>query len=89
MATPSGRALGYRVWQHDALCRDYPQADWFPVSDQKSAFVRAICGRCTCRLDCFAFAVDHPDVPGFWAGLTPTERRRLAAQSNSSRGGLR
>jgi len=86
---PSDRSFDHRAWQHDALCRDHPDADWFAVSHQNLALVRSICARCRCRLDCFVFAVDHPDVPGVWAGLTPTERRRLAVLSNPSRGAVR
>lgn len=70
-------------WQHRGACRGHQTPDiWFPTKDTPPAAVleaRAICVRCNVRQECLLFAMNRPDEPGIWGGLTESERAGLRA----------
>lgn len=41
-------------WQNDALCREFPEINWFPPPGGTLAPQTAICARCLVRLDCLS-----------------------------------
>ncbi len=67
-------------WHLDALCREYPEIDWF---DGPTDAAKAVCGRCLVQAECRAYAVGRADLQGIWGGMTEgarrTVRRRKAA----------
>ena len=38
---------------------------------------RAVCGACTVRSDCLAYALADPSLVGLWGGTTEKERRQM------------
>ena len=67
-------------WHLDALCREYPEIDWF---DGPTEPAKAVCGRCLVQAECRDYAVSRADLQGVWGGMTEgarrTVRRRKAA----------
>lgn len=69
-------------WRTRASCRDvdpeifFPTAETGPMLDAEVAVARAVCGGCSVRAECLAFARQR--LPhGVAGGMTPGERRRL------------
>ena len=58
-------------WQADALCREYPDVDWFA---DNAAQAKAICDRCLVQSECRT-AGEHEH--GVWGATTSRERARL------------
>ena len=69
-------ALGFRrePWQADALCREYPDVDWFATNTDEP---KAICARCLVRQECLDHAIDHDERHGVWGGTDEGERRAI------------
>lgn len=71
-------------WMADAECsrpnvdpelfylRKYQQA----LNDRKTKQAKAICHRCSVRLDCLKYSLAHNEKFGIWGGMTVHERRR-------------
>lgn len=88
------RGLGYLVdlleqrpaWHADALCREYPQLDWFADrSPRMEAQCVDVCRRCLVVDECRHYALADPTLVGIWGATTATERqalRRLTAEPN-------
>jgi WhiB family redox-sensing transcriptional regulator len=70
-------------WQDEAACAGVDQALFFPERTQDAAgayeVARRYCARCPVLDACLRYALDHPDMPGFWAGTTWRDRRNLRA----------
>lgn len=67
-------------WMRDALCREYPEVNFFPGRGEDTLPARAVCGRCLVRDECLAYALTLDDgggLTGIWAGTSGRERRRL------------
>jgi hypothetical protein len=63
------------TWQADALCREYPNVDFFPErgGDQRPA--KRICAACSVRQECSAWAdTQGADLVGVWGGRGQSER---------------
>jgi len=64
----------------NAACANTPNEWFYPLSrmleDDKAhlARARAICQSCKIQTDCYAHAIRHEEF-GFWAGLSPRQRR--------------
>lgn len=65
------------AWRADALCREYPDLQWFGQSDRSSKAAKAVCGRCLVRKECLSYALADPGIDGVWGGLTTRERAQL------------
>lgn len=67
-------------WVDDALCgQTFPDA-FFPDPDtpeQSKANALKVCGACTVREECLAYALANNERYGIWGGLTPRERRAI------------
>lgn len=54
---------------------------WFPESKPEWIAARTmlapICGACPALTDCLEFALENYIFEGYWAGTTPTDRRKI------------
>lgn len=76
------RLLKRPAWQADALCREYPEVNFFPERGEDTRPAKSICRRCSVREECETFALDDPDAlkSGIWGGTSATERKVLRQQ---------
>ncbi len=65
------------AWRADALCREYPDLQWFGKSQRTSKAAKAVCAVCLVRAECLSFAMADPGLDGIWGGLTARERSQL------------
>jgi WhiB family transcriptional regulator, redox-sensing transcriptional regulator len=65
-------------WQDQALCRKFPDGDWFPAPANSDAVAEVIevCRRCAVRVSCLA-ALVVPEEHGIWGAATEADRQRL------------
>ena len=69
-------------WRLDALCTEIPDpAIFFPEThyDPKTAQTEAllICGKCTTRDECLAYAIETNQADGIWGGVEAVDRKKL------------
>lgn len=72
-------------WQIRAACRGPQAAMFFPPSSferkedkaEREQRAKAICGGCSVRKDCLAYALRIREPHGIWGGLNESERRVL------------
>lgn len=68
-------------WQSRGACRGHERPDsWFPEKKspaEQTLEARAVCVGCEVRGECLQYAMDHPEEPGIWGGLTKSERDGL------------
>lgn len=67
------------AWRADALCREYPQLNWFSEVNGSAKAAKAICAACLVRAECRSYALTHPTLLGIWGGLTTRERQQRNA----------
>lgn len=72
-------------WRQRAACRDMHVAAFFADSDDKrgkpaiQVLAGLPCVRCPVQLECLWTALANDEQHGIWGGLTPGQRRQLAA----------
>jgi WhiB family transcriptional regulator, redox-sensing transcriptional regulator len=64
-------------WHADALCREYPNVNWFPERGCDSSEAKAVCRRCLVQRECLEYALSQPPFPGVWGGTDEAERKEL------------
>lgn len=68
-------------WQVRGACRGHKKPDlWYPDKRSTPAQIREaqeVCVDCTVRVACLQYAMDHPEEPGIWGGLTERQRAGL------------
>lgn len=73
------------AWRERAACRMVGNEIFFGTQNESDyAVARKLCGSCPVRTQCLDFAlrcepVVHGHRIGFWAGMLPKERSRMAA----------
>ena len=74
-------------WSKDALCREHPEVNFYPVRGESSAPAKAVCRECLVKRECLVFAMSNRDAfeHGVWGGTVPGERRELL-RGHESRG---
>lgn len=76
------------AWMADALCREYPEVDFFPGQGGDVGPAKAVCARCLVREECAAFAVDELDDAqsgyGVYGGTTGRQRVQLRRQRDAA-----
>ena len=65
----------------NAACRGHEELFLKPARGSRITDMRAICGSCWDRPDCFTWALEHEEG-GFWAGHTAKERDALRTEYN-------
>jgi hypothetical protein len=64
----------------NAACRNHPDLDWVPDSEDprepNTAACRAVCDGCPDRVECAVWAIDARAV-GIWGGLLTDQRAAL------------
>ena len=73
------------AWHADALCREHPEIDFFPVRGESVEAAKAVCARCLVRDECLATALAMCDsgldgAVGIWGGTSQQERVQLRRQ---------
>jgi hypothetical protein len=78
------------AWLQGAACSGSRVEVFFPVKGESYAEARSICARCPVLAECRS-EIDRvearlrgPDVQGFYAGETPSERRRRRTIADGS-----
>jgi WhiB family transcriptional regulator, redox-sensing transcriptional regulator len=72
-------------WRLDALCREYPDVDFFPGRGEPTMEARRVCSRCLVRAECREFASAQPTtLAGVWAGSSGLERKKTRARAQSA-----
>jgi WhiB family redox-sensing transcriptional regulator len=64
-------------WEDQARCRKYDPEMFFAPGGRAERKAKGICGKCTVKTDCLAFALDSRTEFGVWGGLNGKERRGL------------
>jgi WhiB family redox-sensing transcriptional regulator len=82
LAEMLGDLVGRPAWQADALCREYPEVDFFPGRGESTAPAKAVCARCLVRDECRALAGERNEF-GVWGGTSAQERRRNRRHRNT------
>src|SRR5262245_51825502 len=63
------------AWHADALCREYPDVNFFPTRGEDTGPAKTVCATCLVRAECLA-ATDSL-THGVWGGTSMVERRGL------------
>lgn len=68
------------AWQDDALCREYPDVNFFPERGEDVAPAKGVCSRCAVRAECADYAIRLGERHGIWGGLSGIERRQARSR---------
>lgn len=63
-------------WHAAALCREYPGLAWFPERGQSLHETKAVCGRCSVRVECLTAGIAG-DESGIWGGTSGQQRKTI------------
>ena len=65
-------------WQDQALCRMFPDDDWFPVpaTSQVVTDLVEVCQHCPAQRSCLAAALAMGEEHGIWGGTTEADRHQ-------------
>src|SRR6059058_27098 len=82
------------AWQFRAACRGEDSALFFAPGyferreekDAREAKAKAICARCTVRIECLDYALRIREAHGVWGGLNESERRALLRERDRRAG---
>lgn len=69
-------------WAHDGACKGADPELFFSTTAPtvlQRAHRELLCGMCPVQAECLAYAVEWPDVHGFWGGTNDQDRRSLRA----------
>lgn len=69
--------LTSKPWTEQAACVGEDPEIFFSDQGAPSHEAKRICARCPARATCHQAALDEDEEFGIWAGLGPTERRRI------------
>ncbi|WP_345641938.1 WhiB family transcriptional regulator [Streptomyces tremellae] len=65
------------AWQDSALCAQTGPDFFFPAPGSSTREAKRLCGACTEREACLAYALEHDERFGVWGGLSERERLGL------------
>lgn len=68
------------AWRETAACRHVPVEIFYPATDAEAEPAKIVCRGCPVRELCLELALAADERFGVWGGLTPSERRSLAAR---------
>ena len=74
---------GYPRFKGDQPCAQIGFELFFvnPGDSVKAEAARRICGQCSYRVECAAYALRHPLIQGIWGGTTYYQREMLRRKS--------
>lgn len=75
----------YEEWKDFAQCLNAPREIFFPktgIRTQEKANIRAYCGPCAVRQECYDYAVKTEAVDGVWGGVYFGFRRGKQKMTN-------
>jgi WhiB family redox-sensing transcriptional regulator len=65
-------------WQKDALCREYPDVDFFATGRAGVDEARRVCSKCLVLVECRSWALEQDArLDGVWGGTTLEDRRKM------------
>jgi WhiB family transcriptional regulator, redox-sensing transcriptional regulator len=67
------------AWKAEGACRWVDPELFFPISDVDAEPAKRVCAACGVRDRCLEHALTTRESEGIWGGLTPGERRAIAA----------
>lgn len=71
-------AVGEREeWLDGALCAQTDPEVFFPDKGGSVQQAKAVCGRCTVRAECLAYALEHDERYGVFGGMSVREREKI------------
>jgi WhiB family transcriptional regulator, redox-sensing transcriptional regulator len=70
------RGLSAPAWMRDALCREYPDVEFFIELGGNPEPAKAICRRCAVQDECATYAVEQNIKDGIWGGTSAVELNR-------------
>lgn len=73
--------VAWEPWMQNAACLDVDPELFYPAPGDKAAggAAKRICGRCSVKDDCLAYARKQHDHWGIWGGLSGKQRSRRTA----------
>src|SRR5262249_45427619 len=72
------------AWMRDGACNEHPDLPWIgPATDVERSAMIDVCAGCLVRDECQAYAVEHVDLVGVWAGRL-LDGDEQAAHSNAN-----
>ena len=76
-------------WASRGACLDSDPELFFPIglagpALQQIARAKAVCERCTVRIDCLSYALSTGQDAGVWGGTTEEERREIRAATTAT-----
>lgn len=74
-------------WRLEGACSGVGPELFFPPSGRVPVEALRLCGLCSVRAECLAYAIEHNQHWGVWGGMT--ERQRFAHKRELRRLGLR
>ncbi|MGO9457071.1 MAG: WhiB family transcriptional regulator [Acidimicrobiales bacterium] len=69
--------LARPAWQLRAACRGEGVGTFVGGAGASYGKARELCGGCPVRPECLRFALEDPDVVGYWEGTSTKERERM------------
>lgn len=70
-------------WMTGALCAQVGGGPFFPGKGGTSGPAKRVCRACPVRAECLAYALAEGLTHGVWGGMSPNERRAIAAQTTA------
>ena len=65
-------------WRDRAACKGADLDAFFPRHGHIPTEVKELCATCPVKQNCLDFAVKNRIVDGYWGGMSPKQRRRVA-----------
>lgn len=73
------------TWMDSALCAQTDPDAFHPERGGSVRSAKAICRRCTSRVQCLGYALDNRFDTGVWGGMSEKERESLRRKARASR----
>lgn len=63
-------------WMADGACREHPDLEFVPRSRPVDRLA-VVCAGCLVRQECLDYALERPELVGWWGGTTERQRREV------------
>ena len=82
-------AVSDRAWMEDALCAQTDPDIFYPEKGGSTAPATSVCNNCSVREQCLEYAIVNDIRHGIWGGTSDNDRKRIARERRTARGGQR